>query len=236
MIMLPVITLATEETLLMIPVSLREAALALGVSYPRTVLKVILPAGASGIITGTLLAVARAAGETAPLLFTSFGSPYMVVQHLQAHGVAAADDFLLRDQPVPRMAVPGLGGLLRAAGHRAGTESRDEAGDIEMEDSVLTAEKTILETRGLTAGFDGKDVVKSISIAVPEQRVTAIMGPSGCGKTTFMRCINRMHELAPNAQVRGRCSWTGRMSTGSTPSCCAAASAWSSSGPIRSRP
>ncbi len=79
MIMLPVIALSTEETLLLIPVSLREAALALGVSYSRTVLKVILPAGASGIITGALLAVARAAGETAPLLFTAFGSPYMVV-------------------------------------------------------------------------------------------------------------------------------------------------------------
>jgi phosphate transport system permease protein len=78
MIMLPVITLSTAETLLLIPLSLREAALALGVSYPRTLLKVILPAGVSGIVTGTLLAVARAAGETAPLLFTSFGSPYMV--------------------------------------------------------------------------------------------------------------------------------------------------------------
>ncbi len=78
MIMLPVITLATEETLLLIPMSLREAALALGVSYPRTVLKVILPAGTSGILTGVLLGVSRAAGETAPLLFTAFGSPYMV--------------------------------------------------------------------------------------------------------------------------------------------------------------
>jgi phosphate transport system permease protein len=78
MIMLPVITLTTEETLRMIPLSLREAALALGVSYPRTILKVILPAGMSGIVTGALLAVARGAGETAPLLFTSFGSPYMV--------------------------------------------------------------------------------------------------------------------------------------------------------------
>lgn len=77
MIMLPVITLATEETLLLIPVSLREAALALGVSYPRTVMRVILPSGMSGIVTGALLAVARGAGETAPLLFTSFGSPYM---------------------------------------------------------------------------------------------------------------------------------------------------------------
>jgi phosphate transport system ATP-binding protein len=72
-----------------------------------------------------------------------------------------------------------------------------------MEDPVLSQERTILETRGLTAGFDGKDVVKGISLAVPEGRITAIMGPSGCGKTTFMRCINRMHELAVNAQVRG---------------------------------
>jgi phosphate transport system permease protein len=79
MIMLPVITLSTEETLLLIPMSLREAALALGVSYPRTVMRVILPAGMSGIITGVLLAVARGAGETAPLLFTAFGSPFMAV-------------------------------------------------------------------------------------------------------------------------------------------------------------
>jgi phosphate transport system ATP-binding protein len=72
-----------------------------------------------------------------------------------------------------------------------------------MEDTILAGERTILETRGLTAGFDGKDVVKGISLAVPEGKITAIMGPSGCGKTTFMRCINRMHELAHNAQVSG---------------------------------
>ena len=72
-----------------------------------------------------------------------------------------------------------------------------------MEDPVLNAETIILETRALSAGYDGKDVVKDISLRVPEHRVTAIMGPSGCGKTTFMRCINRMHELAANAHVRG---------------------------------
>jgi phosphate transport system permease protein len=77
--MLPVITLTTEETLRMIPVSLREASLALGVSYTRTIMRVILPAGMSGIVTGTLLAVARGAGETAPLLFTAFGNPFMGV-------------------------------------------------------------------------------------------------------------------------------------------------------------
>ncbi|MGB9698373.1 MAG: phosphate ABC transporter permease PstA [Thermodesulfobacteriota bacterium] len=77
LMMLPVIIMATEETLKLIPDSIREASLALGVSYPRTVLKVILPAGFSGIITGILLGIARIAGETAPLLFTAFGNPFM---------------------------------------------------------------------------------------------------------------------------------------------------------------
>ena len=75
--MLPVIVMATEETLNLVPDSLREASLALGVSYPRTIMKVILPAGLSGILSGILLGIARVAGETAPLLFTAFGSPFM---------------------------------------------------------------------------------------------------------------------------------------------------------------
>jgi phosphate transport system permease protein len=77
--MLPVIVMSTEETLKLMPDTLKEASLALGVSYPRTILKVILPAGLSGIVTGMLLSVARIAGETAPLLFTAFGSPFMAV-------------------------------------------------------------------------------------------------------------------------------------------------------------
>jgi len=75
--MLPVIVRATEETLKLIPDTLREASLALGVPYSRTILKVVVPAGLSGILTGVLLGVARIAGETAPLLFTAFGSPFM---------------------------------------------------------------------------------------------------------------------------------------------------------------
>ena len=75
--MLPMIVMATEETLKMVPDSLREASLALGVPYSRTIMKVILPAGLSGILSGILLGIARVTGETAPLLFTAFGSPFM---------------------------------------------------------------------------------------------------------------------------------------------------------------
>jgi len=83
LMMLPVVITATEQTLVLIPGNLKEASLALGVSYPRTILKVILPAGTSGIVTGILLSIARVAGETAPLLFTAFGSPFMNINILK---------------------------------------------------------------------------------------------------------------------------------------------------------
>jgi phosphate transport system permease protein len=69
-IMLPLIARSTEEMLLLVPRQLREAADALGVSRWRTVVGVVLPSALGGIVTGTILAVARAAGETAPLVFT----------------------------------------------------------------------------------------------------------------------------------------------------------------------
>ncbi len=70
-IMLPLIARASQEVLLLVPSSLREAADALGVSHWRTVRGVILPTARGGILTATVLAVARAAGETAPLIFLS---------------------------------------------------------------------------------------------------------------------------------------------------------------------
>jgi phosphate transport system permease protein len=69
-VMLPLVSRAAQEVLLLVPAALREAGLALGVSRWRTVLGIILPTSFGGILTGTVLAVARAAGETAPLLFT----------------------------------------------------------------------------------------------------------------------------------------------------------------------
>jgi phosphate transport system permease protein len=70
-IMLPLIARATQEVLALVPATLREGALALGAPRWRTVVGVILPTTFGGIVTGTVLAIARAAGETAPLLFTS---------------------------------------------------------------------------------------------------------------------------------------------------------------------
>lgn len=73
-IMFPIVLRTTEDILLMIPDSLRESALALGMSRTRATLKVICRAGRTGMVTGILLAIARAGGETAPLLFTAMWS------------------------------------------------------------------------------------------------------------------------------------------------------------------
>jgi len=69
--MIPLISRSTTEVLALVPRSLREASLGLGVARWRTVVSIVLPAAIGGIITGTILAIARIAGETAPLLFTS---------------------------------------------------------------------------------------------------------------------------------------------------------------------
>ena len=71
--MLPSIIRSTEETLKMIPPTLKEAALSLGVPYYKTVLRVLLPTGISGISTGIILGISRIAGETAPLMLTALG-------------------------------------------------------------------------------------------------------------------------------------------------------------------
>ena len=72
--MLPMIVRSTEETLKMIPESIKEAALALGVPYYKVIIKVLIPTGFSGLLTGILLGISRVLGETAPLMLTALGS------------------------------------------------------------------------------------------------------------------------------------------------------------------
>ena len=76
MMMIPLIMRTTEEVLQLVPNGYREAALALGIAQWRTIAQIVVRTALKGIITGVLLAVARVAGETAPLLFTAFGNRF----------------------------------------------------------------------------------------------------------------------------------------------------------------
>ncbi|MCW4028936.1 MAG: phosphate ABC transporter permease PstA [Candidatus Bathyarchaeota archaeon] len=74
--LIPIVARTTEESLKLVPTSVREASMALGVHRWRTILSVVLPSAKDGLITGTLLAIARIAGETAPILLTILGSSF----------------------------------------------------------------------------------------------------------------------------------------------------------------
>src|SRR5690348_11077471 len=65
-------------------------------------------------------------------------------------------------------------------------------------------ERTIIKSENFNAYFGENHAVKNVSIEIPQNNVVAVMGPSGCGKTTFLRCINRMHELIPGATSDGK--------------------------------
>lgn len=81
-LMAPVITRTTEEIIRLVPNSIREASLGLGVSRWKTIMRVVVPTALSGIVTGALLAVARVAGETAPLILTIFGTSFALSPNL----------------------------------------------------------------------------------------------------------------------------------------------------------
>jgi phosphate transport system permease protein len=100
-LMLPVILRATETALVLVPPSLREAGLALGAPRWRVTIDVVVPAALGGIVTGALLAMARAAGETAPLLFTALGNDLLRTNPLQPMGSLALTVFRNALSPYP---------------------------------------------------------------------------------------------------------------------------------------
>ena len=102
-LMLPVILRATETALLLVPNALREAGLALGAPRWRVTLEIVVPAALGGIVTGALLAIARAAGETAPLLFTAFGNDIVQTNPLQPMGALALTVFRNALVPYPNL-------------------------------------------------------------------------------------------------------------------------------------
>jgi phosphate transport system permease protein len=99
--MLPLVMRTTEELLLLVPQSLREGALALGATRARAVFTVVLPAALPGIVTGVLLALARVAGETAPLIFTALNNAYFTTDPREPISTLTVQVYTFATSPYP---------------------------------------------------------------------------------------------------------------------------------------
>ncbi|MEJ7819405.1 MAG: phosphate ABC transporter permease PstA [Rubrobacteraceae bacterium] len=104
-LMIPVITRTTEEIIRLVPNSIREASMGLGVSRWKTIMRVVVPTALSGIVTGVLLAVARVAGETAPLILTIFGTNFSLGSNLvsQPYTTLSLQIYQLGKAPSPEV-------------------------------------------------------------------------------------------------------------------------------------
>jgi len=111
-ILIPIVARTTEESLKLVPNSVREASLALGVHKWKTTLRIVLPAAKGGLITGTLLAVARIAGETAPLIMTILGNNYFFQGFEQPMDALPLRIWRNSLQPSPDLQAQGWGAAL----------------------------------------------------------------------------------------------------------------------------
>lgn len=100
-IMIPIVARTVEETLRLVPDALREASLALGVPRWRTILRVVLPTASAGVITGVVLSVARAGGETAPVLLTALGNQFFNLDLLQPMAALPVQIYQYARSPYP---------------------------------------------------------------------------------------------------------------------------------------
>jgi phosphate transport system permease protein len=115
-IMIPTVMRTTEEILRLVPLSLREASLAVGATRWRTMVHVVLPSARAGITTGIMLALARIAGETAPLLFTAFGNLNFNLQIMKPIDALPLDIFNDATSPYPYLHTQALAGAVLLIG------------------------------------------------------------------------------------------------------------------------
>ena len=203
--MIPTVARATEEMLLMVPNSVREAAFGLGIPKWRTTLSITLRTASAGVITGCMLAFARVAGETAPLLFTAFGNQFWNLNPNQPTAALPLQIFVYAISPFDEWHKQAWAGALilivMIVGAVAAVRLSTSRGRLKGAEALAMG--VGIEVRGLNAWYGKNQSLKSIDITVPANHVTAVIGPSGCGKSTFVRCLNRMHETIPEARAEG---------------------------------
>lgn len=209
MLMFAVAVRTTEDQIALVPTALREAGLALGASRMRVTLGLVCRDAARGMLTGILLAVARVAGETAPLLFTAlyaddwptnyFGGPTPSIPVLIANNTL--DSPFEEVQRVGWSAALVIAGAILALNVAVRFFARAGKGVREGERKDFMEKRYKIRTKGLNFFYGDRQALFGNDLAVEANKITAVIGPSGCGKSTHLRVYNRIFELH-----RGQCA------------------------------
>jgi len=232
-IMLPLIARATQEVLLLVPSTLREASLALGVRRWRTVLGVILPSSVGGILTGTVLGGRACSRRDCATALHQFDlreqrpdgrdegppeHPGADLHVLRAAGSCAAPASVGGRTGADGLRAPcepGREGAARPQPQKAGpmTGSFTIAPVIDVaqarRDAPPSQREVVFDVQGLTVNYGRLTAISGVDLQIYRNVITAIIGPSGCGKSTFIRCLNRMNDLVPGTRIDGQILYQG---------------------------
>ena len=224
LIVIPVVIRTTENMLSLIPNALREAAYALGTPKWRVVMTVTLKAARAGVMTGILLAFARIAGETAPLLFTALSNQFWTSDMTQPMASLPVTIFRLAMSPLRELAKARLGG--RVPDHARGLAAEHPRprllpqprliGTLRMDAKVdlSVTEQAKLSVRNLNFYYGGFQALKNITLDILERKVTAFIGPSGLrqARPCCAPSTGSYEPLSPTSAPRARSSWTAATS------------------------
>ena len=233
---LPTIIIATRAAIKAVPPSIREAALGVGASKHQVVFSHVLPLAMPGILTGTIIGLAQALGETAPLLIGMNAFITSAPDQHDGTGDGAADaDLHLGRQPRAGVHLAHLGGHLRAAHLPDPDERPRRVPAQEARTALVTPEKkgpdmasepqpqiathtdaeraaaadVKITTEDVHVFYGETEAIKGVDMEILDNTVTAFIGPSGCGKSTFLRCLNRMNDTIDICRVTGRITLDG---------------------------
>ena len=224
---LPTIIIAARAALKSVPQSIREAAVGLGASRNQVVFHHVLPLGMPGVLTGTIIGMARALGETAPLsrnggfhidipggitdpataltVRLSLGNSQKELlsnAHQRSDSSSWIFDYYECVAAVLRKKFEGSGNTQMDQINHA--EDNKEASEPQMDPSKLT-----FHTKNLDVFYGSAQALFGIDLDIYRYQVTALIGPSGCGKSTYLRCLNRMNDTIDGCVVKGTVELNG---------------------------
>ena len=216
---LPTIVVATRAALRAVPPSIREAALGMGASHVQSVAHHVLPLALPGIMTGTIIGMARALGETAPLLMigmvafivdipSSLDGPSDRSARADLSLVRQSGTCIHRENGRGHHRAAGVPGAHECAGgvHPQKVRKTMVAMALVTEDIPPTPETPVvpkMSAENVNLWYADKQALFDVSLDIAAKEVTALIGPSGCGKSTFLRCLNRMNDTIDICRIEG---------------------------------